>query len=253
MNFLIVNCNYISIIVTHYGRADDFGEVKRDGLEKTRGDLMRECITSIKENTDFPVELIVIDNGGNLEDSKWLLQKVEEGVINTYVRNKNNMHFGWARNQGIKLATSEYVCISDNDITYKPNWLSKTIKPLLLHPEKKWLATPYLTHDKAGRRNPRGEVEIEGEKYRLNAMAGSNSMIFTKTQYEDIQPFTTHHITGSHWHRRMSGKGYVMIIPPVDYAVHTAFHQGYHTKLKIKVKEDLLFKGEVDFSYPYYK
>ena len=163
------------------------------------------------------------------------------------------MHFGFARNQGIALATSEYIYISDNDINYKPGWLSKTIKPLLLHPEKQWLATPFITQDKMKGKNPRGEFEIEGEKYRLNSMAGSNSMLMTKTQYADIEPFTTHHITGSHWHRRMNKKGYLMIAPPVDYAEHTAFHQGYNIRAKIEIKEKLLANGEVDWTFKYYK
>lgn len=245
--------NYVSMIITHYGKADDFGEAKVGGLTHTRGSMMKMCIESIRDNTDYPTELIVIDNGGNLEDSQWLLQKTEEGVINTYIRNKNNMHFGWARNQGIKLATSEYICISDNDILYKPNWLSKTIKPLLLYPEQPWLATPFLTQDKSKGKNPRGTQEIGGEIYRLNSMAGSNSMILTKKQYYDIEPFTTHHITGSHWHRRMNKKGYLMIIPPENYAEHMAFHHGYNIRMKIQVKEELLANGEVDLTFPYYK
>lgn len=244
---------YISLIVVTYGKADDFGEVRRGGLPETRGEIMKRCINSLVEYSDYPVELIVVDNGGNPEDSKWLLEQTEKGLINTYVRNKDNMHFGWARNQGIKLATSEYICICDNDIVFKPNWLSKTIKPLLLYPDKKWLATPFLTQDKMKGKNPRGEQEIEGEQYRLNSMAGSNCMIMTKTQYEDIEAFTTHQITGSHWHRRMNKKGYVMIIPPEDYCEHAAFHQGYNTKAKIEVKEKLLTGKEVDFTYPFSK
>lgn len=244
---------YISIIVVHYGKADDHGEAKAIRTQLSRGGMVRLCIESLRDNTDYPAELIVVDNGGNEEDSKWLLEQTEKGVINTYVRNKNNMHFGWARNQGIKLATSEYICISDNDILYKPHWLSKTIAPLMKYPKELWIATPYITPDKTKGKNPRGTTNIGGQMYRLNSMAGSNCMILTKKQYEHIEPFTTHHITGSHWHRRMNQKGYVMIAPPDDYVEHMAFRGGYNIRAKIKVKEDLLFSGEVDFTFKYYK
>lgn len=237
---------YVSMVLVHYSKVDDFGEVKASVNLPERSELMKMCLESIEKNTDFPLELIVIDNGGNPDDSDYLLSKVRSGLINTYIRNKENMHFGWARNQGINLATSEYICISDNDIIYSPNWLSKTIKPLLMYPDRQWLATPFLTLDKTKGKNPRGEFDIEGEKYRLNSMAGSNCMIFTKKQYIDIQPFTTNHITGSHWHRRMNKKGYIMIIPSTDYVQHPTLRRGYNTKKSVIVKETLLAGGELD-------
>ena len=240
---------YCSIIITHYSQPDDFGGKRAGTIADQRSAMMKQCIESLKSNTDFPAEVIVIDNGGDKDDSDWLLQKVREGVINTYVRNKNNMHFGWARNQGIRLATSDYICISDNDILFKKNWLSKTIEPLLKWPDKRFIASPFITPDKTKFKNPRGNFH----EYRLNSMAGSNCMIMTKKIYWEVRPFTTHHITGSHWHRRMVKAGYLVIVPPEDYVEHLAFRHGYTLRAKIKVKEDLLTGGEADFTFPYVK
>lgn len=84
---------YVSMIIVHYSKVDDFGEIKASDNLPTRSELMKMCLESIEKNTDFPVELIVIDNGGNPDDSDYLLSKVRSGLINTYIRNKENMHF----------------------------------------------------------------------------------------------------------------------------------------------------------------
>ena len=245
---------YVSIIICHYGLVDDFGGLRAERWGKVlgealpRSELIRKCLTSLKENTDYPAEVIVIDNGGIPDDSDYLLSEVRKGTINTYIRNKNNMNFGWAWNQGIKLATSPYILLTCNDIEFKPQWLSKTVEAYFRFKGEKYLATPFITPDKTKGKNPRGERE----GFRINSMAGSNCMLMTKKEYNHIGAMTTHHIAGSHWHRRMNEKGYLMIAPHEDYAHEMAWRRGTNLKQKIKVKEDLL-NGEVDFSFPYEK
>ena len=245
------SCDYVSLIICHYGKVDDFGGFKAGNKDewRDRSAMMRKCIESMQENTDYPTEVIVIDNGGSEEDSKYLLQKVEEGVVNTYVRNKNNMHFGWAWNQGIALATSEMILLTCNDILFKPKWLSETVKAFKAYPDRKLIASPYVTPDKTKGKNPRGNL---GE-FRLNSMAGSNCMLMTKDIYKEIEPMTTHHIAGSHWHRRMNKKGYLVIIPSEDLVEEMAFRHGLNIREKIEVKEQLLCGGEADFTFEYYK
>lgn len=239
--------NYVSIIITHYSKVDDFGGARSKGLDMTRSQMMKLSLDSLAENTDYPAEVILIDNGGDPDDSDYLVQKVREGVINTYIRNKDNMHFGWGRMQGIKLATGNYIAICDNDILYKPNWLSKTLEPLFKFPDMKFIASPFLTPEKLKGKNIRPDFE----GYRVNSMAGSNCMVMTKEVLNEIGGFSTNHITGSHWHRRMNKYGYVVIMPPEDYAIHLAWRKGYDLKKQIKVKEHLLKGEEIDFSFEY--
>jgi len=241
--------NYVSLIIVSYAKADDFQEQRAKGMFYSRSEVMKMSIESLAKNTDYPCEVILIDNGGNPDDSDWLVQKQREGVINTYIRNKNNMHFGWGRMQGIKLATGNYLGICDNDILYKPNWLSKTIEPLLKYPDKKFIASPYMTPEKTKGKNL---YEQFGD-YRLSSMAGSNCMIMKKEVFYEIGDFTTNHITGSHWHRRMNKYGYLVILPKEDYAEHMAWRHGYNLKRQIEVKEKLLTGEEIDFSFDYSK
>ena len=246
-----VDPEYVSIIISHYSNIDDFGEKRADGWsgiygeKKSRSDLIRKCLTSLEENTDFPAEIIVVDNGGNPDDSDYLVSMARKGTINTYIRNKNNMHFGWAWNQGIALATSKTICLTCNDIFFKPNWLSKTMEAYKADFNRKFLATPFITPDKTKGKNPRGNL---GE-FRLNSMAGSNCMIMQKEDYFSIQPMTTYHIAGSHWHRRMNKKGYLVIAPKEDYAEEMSFRQGLNIRQPVEVKMDLLDKTKIDFSF----
>lgn len=243
--------DFVSIIICHYSQIDDFGEERAKawsgiyGEPKKRSALVRECLDSLEKNTDYPAEIILIDNGGTPDDSEYFLEKVRSGVINTYVRNKNNMHFGWAWNQGVKLATSETICFTCNDIYFKPNWLSKTMEGFKHFKDKKYLATPFISLDKTKHKNPRGIVD----GFRLNSMAGSNCMIMTKEVYFDVDPMTTYHIAGSHWHRRMNKKGYLVVAPAEDYAYEMSYRQGLCLKKNIEVKEKLLDGQEIDFSF----
>jgi GT2 family glycosyltransferase len=75
-------------------------------------DLTKAAIDSIKV---APVKLIIIDNnssigGGQLRE--W---------SNSYIRNKENLGYAKAVNQGLKLA-GELVVIANNDIRVSPNW-----------------------------------------------------------------------------------------------------------------------------------
>jgi glycosyltransferase involved in cell wall biosynthesis len=245
--------NWVSVIICHYSKVDDFGgaRAKKYGLpEDCRSKMLRECIESLAKNTSYPAEIIVIDNGGDPDDSDYLLGKLREGVINTYVRNKNNMHFGWAFNQGVALATSEYICLTCNDIKFKKNWLTKTMEAWMAHKNRKLIASPFISIDKTKFKNPLGTFK---DGCRLNSMAGSNCMIMTKNIYKEVGPMTTHHLAGSHFHRRMCELGYRTIAPPKNYVEEMAFRAGCHLKLHIEVKEKLLNKDIVNFTFPYRK
>lgn len=255
---------HVSIIVCHYAQADDLGrerEFCRMSAEKvklleekgidiksyTRSLLMKVCLESILKNTEFPAELIVVDNGGNPDDSDYLVDLARQGKINTYIRNKNNMYFGWAWNQGAKLATGEYLLFTCNDIEFAPDWLSKIIYPLEKYPEKKLIATPLITPDKNIRKYNIGTLE----DYRLNVLAGSNCMLMRKETFYEVGEFSTHSVAGTHWHKKMSRMGYTVVAPQEDYAFHTGFMGGYDFRKHIKVKKELINKEVIDYSAEY--
>ena len=62
------------------------------------------------------VNLIIIDNGSPLGGGYL------RSVADIYIRNKKNLGYAKAVNQGIKLSKNEIKAISNNDIRVSPNW-----------------------------------------------------------------------------------------------------------------------------------
>jgi len=236
--------NYVSIIVCHYGKVDDHGELRAQNVSSSRSKMLRETIASLVDNTDFPAELIIVDNGGNPEDSEYLMSLAKTKSINTYIRNGENMNFGWAWNQGAKLATGKWLCFTCNDLEFEPGWLSETIRPLIKYSEKKLIASPICTPDKDKEKFSRGTLD----EYRLNALAGSNCILVDRKDYELIGPFSTHRIAGTHWHFKMKDMGYTVVLPPKNKAIHLGSEGGTNYNVPIEVKKTLLNDDIIDFS-----
>src|SRR3990167_7999722 len=136
----------VSIITTHWA------------MNEGRSDIMRASYSSLFK-TAPNAEIFIIDNGASLEDSKWLLEHTHSGDIACYIRNRKNMHFGFARNQGLKLATGEYIVICDNDIFYTPDWLEICVDFLAKNPGK-YLATPLIADPMNAMRKDRWAGEV---------------------------------------------------------------------------------------------
>ena len=211
----------ISIIVTHWAQ------------NEFRSETLRKCINSLIETTrNTPCEIIVVDNGDNIDDSRWLLDQTAAGHIHHYVRNNKNYYFGYARNQAIKLSQGDYIHISDNDIEYKSGWVQWCVSILDAFPDKKYLVTPLRTdRQHRNERYWRGVQEFKGENYLLNLKAGSNSWMMKRESFEEIGPFINHRIAGSKWVEAAYNKGYLVVTKELNsLAVDTAFGQGYNFK-----------------------
>jgi GT2 family glycosyltransferase len=81
--------------------------------------LLQECINSIKVNTDWPHNIIVV-NSGNDGTKEWLSQQAN---IVTY-NHPERLHFSAANNAGLRLSKSPYVCLLNDDTIVAQYWLS---------------------------------------------------------------------------------------------------------------------------------
>lgn len=195
-------------------------------MDEERSSVMRHSLTSLfRSLTTDSSEVFVVDNGGSLKDSEWLLNHTEVGNIACYIRNRKNMHFWYARNQALKLATGDYIVIADNDIVYMPGWMEECVAYLERNPGK-IMATP-IAPDWINRVRP---VRFAGEQdgWQLNYRAGSNVFMMTRKQFEDIGFFDQHRISGSKYTDRYVRKGYVMALMPVPKAFDLGFRKGYN-------------------------
>ncbi len=67
-------------------------------------------------------EFIVVDNGSVVGSGQW------KGLPEVYIRNKTNQGYPKAVNQGVALATGEFIAIANNDIKVSPNWLEVALE-----------------------------------------------------------------------------------------------------------------------------
>lgn len=228
---------FTSIIIVHYG------------MNEERSEFMRRSLASLFESTKSPFELIVVDNGGNLEDSKYLLELADQGKINTYIRNHLNMSFGFARNQALRICNGDYICIADNDIIYREGWLEACLKVLEAHPDRTIYATPVYNVAHWLPKYWANEVlKVDGEIYQLNFRAGSNCWVMRRDRFEEVGEFLDHRIAGTKWTEEAIEKHYVAALPPRVMVKDVGFRKGYNYKESPPIKIVLSDGSEIHFN-----
>jgi len=95
-------------------------------------DYLRNCLKSIRENTNYKnYKIIVVDNNST-DGSKEMIQLKFDNI--DLIKNKINRGFSGGNNDGIKYAIEkynpEYFYLLNNDTLVKKNWLSEAIKVL---------------------------------------------------------------------------------------------------------------------------
>lgn len=234
--------SHVSIVMCHYSKIDDFGETSAGKNPKNRSELLRVAVGSILENTNYPAELIVMDNGGNPDDSDFLLGKAREGLL-THVRFPQNMHFAAAWNWGAKLSTGEYLSFVCNDIEFLPGWLPSCMDILEKYPQ--WIATPFITRDKH-----KMTVDVTEEGWRVNLRSGSNCLVIKRSLFEEIGEWPVHRIGGTIWYNKIYKMGIRTVAPPTDLAIDRGWRSGVNFNIPVEVKKRLLDGSYVHFELP---
>lgn len=228
---------FISVIITHWG------------MDKVRSDILGVSLDSLFRSTDLPLEIIVIDNGGNISDSQYLLGLTNAGKITTYIRNANNMSFGFARNQGLSVCNGDYIVVADNDILYLHGWLEPLIRVLDKYPKEKIYATPvYNVAHWLPKFWDRKTLETEDGVFRLNSRAGSNCWVMRREDFKIVGKFLCHRVAGTKWTERAIELGYMAAVAPKVMVDDLGFRNGYNYKNPAPVKMILSNGDEVYFS-----
>lgn len=85
-----------------------------------RKDLLRACLSSLRQQAGVAFEVILVDNGS--ADGSPDMAEHEFEV--TVIRNHENRGFCAANNQGIALARGEFIALLNNDAEAGPGWLT---------------------------------------------------------------------------------------------------------------------------------
>lgn len=87
---------------------------------------VRACLESLRRNTHAPHEIIVIDNGSQLDTARYLGSL--RGI--RLITNKRNLGFSRAINQGMRAARGRYLAWINSDIIASPQWLEAMLDHL---------------------------------------------------------------------------------------------------------------------------
>ncbi len=101
---------HFSVIITTYNRAN----------------LVSTAIKSVLKQSFQDFELIIV-NDASIDNTEEVVHSFQDTRIK-YIRNKENLHKGGARNEGIKMAIGQYITFLDDDDHYLPSHLENIAK-----------------------------------------------------------------------------------------------------------------------------
>jgi len=98
-------------------------------------EVTRACLTSIDSHSRYGnLEIIVVDNASHDGSKEYLENWASGGTNRTLILNETNRGFSAANNQGLEIATGEYLTLLNNDTYVTPGWLRSLINHLKMDP-----------------------------------------------------------------------------------------------------------------------
>jgi GT2 family glycosyltransferase len=101
-------------------------------------ELTRRCVASIRDHTDVGYELIIVDNGSEMETAAWA-----EAAADTAVLHATNLGFSKGMNAGLHAAQGSAIAFVNNDTTLPAGWASSLLETL--EPGRVGIALPAVT------------------------------------------------------------------------------------------------------------
>ena len=94
----------------------------------------RLCIKTLLQNTDYPFELILVDNGSRAEVVQFLRATALTDPRVRLIENPENRGPGEANAQGALAAKNDLICLIDSDVLVPRHWLSRLVAAFEGHP-----------------------------------------------------------------------------------------------------------------------
>ncbi len=98
-------------------------------------DYTQKCLQSLEKYTTLPHEIIIIDNGSDAETGDYLQHYATNRTDVILIRNRANRGFAAGNNQGLDVATGEFILLMNNDTLVTANWLERMYAVFDAHPE----------------------------------------------------------------------------------------------------------------------
>ena len=91
--------------------------------------LLKRCLTTLRENTDYaPIEIVVVDNGSREPETHALFRDLSQNPSVQILTDTDEFNFSRLINQGARAARGEILALMNNDVeTEKTGWLREMV------------------------------------------------------------------------------------------------------------------------------
>jgi len=98
-------------------------------------EVLKACLTSLRNDPGLPFDLMVFDNGSCEEVQEYLLDEQAAGRIQYLILSEKNLGKGGAWNVIFGAAPGEILAYADNDVYFYPGWLKRSVEILETYPK----------------------------------------------------------------------------------------------------------------------
>ncbi len=119
-----------------------------------RRDLLRSCLQSLSvQNINQRFDVVLVDNGSTDNSSEMVAAEFSNNLCFRLltVRNKVNLGFCAANNQGFANSNSEFIALLNNDAEASPSWLAELLAAFRNRPDVGMAASKILTYEEPSR------------------------------------------------------------------------------------------------------
>ncbi|MCX7965060.1 MAG: glycosyltransferase family 2 protein [Syntrophorhabdaceae bacterium] len=110
-----------------------------------------KCIDALKSQTFKDFDVVLIDNGSDLDSINTLKIFLSERDFFdfkiTFVQLNKNLGFSGGNNKALELSTGKYIALLNNDTVAEPNWLGELVSAMEMYPEVGACASKILVYD----------------------------------------------------------------------------------------------------------
>jgi GT2 family glycosyltransferase len=122
-----------------------------------RREMLRACLKSLAAQQGAEFEIIVVDNGSS-DGSLEMLEREFREIPVKVIRNRENLGFCAANNQGIREARGRYIALLNNDAEAGPGWLAALRRTFDSEPATGMAASKILVWEDPGRIDKAGHL-----------------------------------------------------------------------------------------------
>ena len=183
-------------------------------------EMTKDCILSIRKNTFYPnYEIFLVDNG-SIDGSIERLGK--ELPFLKIIKNKKNMGFPYALNQGYRQANGYYLAHINNDAIVLENCFEEAIK--VLESDKKIAVAGFreISEEQANNSEKLKIIRAEKNQEKMTLPVGwvTKKQMIGKIGYLDAEYFSPIYGEEADWNFRARNMGYKIVRASKANVVH---------------------------------